>query len=387
MDILATIINKAKEVFDDITLSESTSFQLAQGYDSMVMVQFLIELEEEFGVLLTESEIFGDSNSLELAEIIDRFLQKTSRYLPEQVIFNEQLEQFPAKYRQLISEKAGIVSRCHASAEDCTSDLGARAVKGLLDKAGLSPSSIQALICATSSPDRIQPATATRIQHLSDLKNAFVFDINAVCSGAVYALFLAQTMINSGLDNVIVVAAEMYSRLLNHKDITTYPYFGDGAGAALISRQGRFHLKDFVLYSDGSRADLIQIPGGGTMLPAPKVVRSKDYYFTMVGSEVFKFACEKGTEVIAELQERNSIIPDRVIAHQANIRIISEIARRSLLGQDKFYINLNRLGNIAGASVLIALDECLEKHPEDQNLFLVVFGGGLTWGGAYLQAT
>jgi 3-oxoacyl-[acyl-carrier-protein] synthase-3 len=314
------------------------------------------------------------------------FLAATSRYLPEKIIANQDLTQFPERYRNLIAEKAGILSRHHAEDRECTSDLGSKAVRSLLDKTGLAPKSVSALICATSSPDRIQPPTATRIQALCGLERAFAFDVNAVCSGAIYALRLAASLVKDGVDNVIVVAAEVYSKILNREDITTYPYFGDGAAAALVTRKGRLRLTDFVLGSDGTRADLIQVPGGGTMLPASQVRRKRDYYFLMAGAQVFEFACEAGARVIATLASRNAVIPDRVIAHQANTRIISEVASRSGLPAEKFFVNVQRYANTAAASVLIALDESLEEYPDDTTLLLVVFGGGLSWGGALLQA-
>lgn len=314
------------------------------------------------------------------------FIQATARYLPDTIVTNAALVQFPQAAHALIAAKTGILERRHATAQ-CTSDLGAAAVDRLLAKSSVSPGSVQALICATSSPDRIQPATATRIQQLCGLSKAFAFDVNSVCSGAVYALRLAAALIHDGLTHVVVVSAELYSKLLNPKDIATFPYFGDGAGAALVSNRGDYELCDFFLASDGAGADVIRIPAGGTMLPASQVTRPGDFYFTMIGREVFDFACQRGTEVLALLERRNGIRPDRVVAHQASINIISQLAARSRLPLDRFHVNLDRYGNTAGASVLIGLDEVLDSHPADRHLFLVVFGGGLSWGGAYLRAT
>jgi 3-oxoacyl-[acyl-carrier-protein] synthase-3 len=221
---------------------------------------------------------------------------------------------------------------------------------------------------------------------LSGLTNAYAFDVNSVCSSAVFAMKLASGLIKDGAHNVLVVASEVYSKILNPKELTTYPYFGDGAGATLITNTvGRYELVDFVLGSDGSGSEVIQVPAGGSMLPGPDVVNPKDYYFKMNGRQVFDFACDKGTEIIQSLSKRNNVNPDMVIPHQANINVIREIGRRSGLPDDQFYVNLDRFANTAGASVLIALDEYLEKHPVHDNIFLVVFGGGLSWAGCYLR--
>lgn len=312
------------------------------------------------------------------------YLVKTAQYLPENIIYNKDLTQFPERYRNIIGEKAGVLSRRHVT-DECTSDIGAKAVQSLIEKAGIDPESVDALICATSSPDRIQPATATRIQELCGLKKSFAFDVNSVCSGGVYALKLASALVNDGLKNVIVVASEVYSKILNPKDISSFPYFGDGAGAALISDEGIYELSDFILFSDGSGADVIQVPAGGSMRPASKVEKEKELYFSMLGAEVFKFACSKGSEVIEELTIRNSVQPDRVVTHQANINIIKEIAKRTDISHDKFFVNLQDYANTAGASSLIALNECLESEVPGDRIFLVVFGGGLSWGGCYLK--
>lgn len=314
------------------------------------------------------------------------FIVNTAQYLPVNEISNHDLTQFPLRYRQLIEEKAGIKTRRHVTNE-CTSDIGALAVKQLLYKTGKDPAEIDALICATSSPDRIQPATATRIQELCGLKNAFSFDLNSVCSGGIYGLKIASSLIKDGTKNVIVVAAEVYSRLLNPKDIATFPYFGDGAAAVLLSDHGAYELKDVLLFSDGSGCDVIQVPAGGSMLPAAAVSKERDYYFSMDGQSVYRFACEKGSELIKALSERNAVMADRIITHQANLNIMKEIARRTNIPEEVFFINVDKYANTAGASVLIALNEYMESDnaKKEEHVFLAAFGGGLSWGGCYLK--
>jgi 3-oxoacyl-[acyl-carrier-protein] synthase-3 len=312
------------------------------------------------------------------------FIRATSHYLPPKVVYNRDLVQFPEELRDLIAQKAGVQSR-HVAEDECTSDIGAKAVQVLLEKCGLRPQNIDALICATSSPDRIQPATATRIQHLCRLENAFAFDINSVCSGGIYALRLASSLIKDGLQNVIVVAAEVYSKILDPNDIATAPYFGDGAAACLVSSEGLYELADFALYADGSGCDVIQVKAGGTMLPVSRVAERRDFFFSMVGKKVFEFATKRGTEVVLELMSRNQAAPECLILHQANIKIIREIARRCNLPPERFFVNVDRCGNTAGASVLIALDEHLSSGATFSSILLCAFGGGLSWGGAWLR--
>lgn len=312
-------------------------------------------------------------------------LSATARYLPPRIVHNRELVQFPEELRDLIAVKAGIHTR-HVADGECTSDLGTQAVTALLAKAELDRERVDAIICATSSPDRMQPATATRIQDLCGLRRAFAFDVNSVCSGGIYALRLASALVNDGLSNVVVVASEVYSKILNPDDIATFPYFGDGAAACLISRQGDYELADFVLHSDGSGCDVIQVPGGGTMLPPARVEEERDFYFRMIGRKVFEFATRRAPEVLAELSGRNKIEPDCVVLHQANVNIIREIANRSGWSADKFFVNADRYANTAGASVLIALDEVLEGTAKPESIMLCAFGGGLSWGGALLRS-
>lgn len=312
------------------------------------------------------------------------YLREVAHYLPEKIVTNQDLIQFPEKYRNMIAEKAGIYERRYVT-EECTSDIAQNAVNKLLEKVDVDKAEIDALICATSSPDRIQPATATRIQNLCGLQNAFAFDINSVCSSGIYALRLAASLVNDGLKNVVVVASEVYSKILNPMDITTFPYFGDGAGAALISDKGKYELVDFDLHTDGNGDDVIQIPAGGTMLPIEKVINNRDLYFTMKGKKVYDFACTRGSEVLLELFDKYKVSPDRVIPHQANINIIKKIAETTNVDYDNFFINLNKYANTAAASILIGLSESLEQHPQDKNIFIVTFGGGLSWGASYLR--
>lgn len=310
-------------------------------------------------------------------------------YLPVHKVTNSDLIQFPASAIPMIEQKTGIKERRHAAPSEATSDLGAKAAAVCLTRAGVAAEAVECIILATSSPDRSMPATATRVQHLLGARNAFAFDVNAVCSGAVYALHLADALIRSGQHaSILVVAAELYSRILNPQDFSTYPYFGDGAGAVLLTRSTAAEgpqILASVLGSDGTGADLIQVPAGGSMLPFSKAVNPRQQYFTMNGRAVFEFAVHKGAEVMLQTLQAAKIDKERVshvIVHQANINIINQIAENAGIPRQKFYVNVDEIGNTAGASVLIALDGLLAKdqtRPGDLVL-VAAFGGGLSWG-------
>ncbi len=315
----------------------------------------------------------------------------TGSGLPERIVRNEDLTQFPRHTLGLIEEKTGVRERRFADPSQCTSDIAALAASACLKRIGFDPLRVDAIILATSSPDRIQPATATRLQQLIGAANAFCFDINSVCSGGVYALALAESMIRAArCATVLVVASEVYSRILNPADFSTYPYFGDGAGAVLLGAgDAGPEVVGAVLRTDGAGADVIQIPAGGTMLPFHQLQQPKDAFFRMKGREVFDFAVDKGSRVIGELLASTGTPRESirwVIPHQANLKIIAELSQRCGIPLHKFVINLDRYGNTAGASVLIAFDELCgsgEPRPGD-HVVLVAFGGGLSWGAALI---
>jgi 3-oxoacyl-[acyl-carrier-protein] synthase-3 len=317
----------------------------------------------------------------------------TGAYLPERVVPNEALTQFPAAVLPLIREKTGIAARRYAADDQCTSDLGFEAARVCLHRAGVDGADVDAILLATSSPDRVQPATATRIQELLGARNAFAFDINSVCSGAVFALHVADALVKTeSAKRVLVIASELYSRThVNPRDFSTCACLGDGAGAVLVGQgdRGRRILITRV-HTDGSGADLIQVPAGGTMLPYAQVERAQDVYFTMRGPEVQEFAASHGAAAIDEALaacgiERTDIA--FVVPHQANITVLRSLADRLDIPFDKFVVTLDRYGNTAGASVFIAFDELIMSgrvKPGDV-VALVVFGGGLSWGATLIR--
>jgi 3-oxoacyl-[acyl-carrier-protein] synthase III len=312
----------------------------------------------------------------------------TASYLPEHVVRNEDLTQFPAETLSLIAEKTGIRTRRHADDGQSISDLAAAAAEACLKRAGLRPAELGGVIVATSSPDRIQPATAARVQHLLGAAGAYAFDLNSVCSGAVFGVYVADALVRAGGGRpVLVVGAEIYSRFLNPGDFSTYPYFGDGAGAVLLADggDGPAGVLASALHTDGSGADLIQVPAGGSMLPLGRSPNAAAGYFRMNGRAVYKFATTSGPAVIQEVLAQAGVSANDVryfVCHQANVNILREIAERVGVGFDRFPVCLDRYGNTAGASVLIMLDELVSggKTSPGDLVVLAGFGGGLSWG-------
>ncbi len=311
----------------------------------------------------------------------------TGSYLPEKHIHNEDLEQFPATSKFIISQKTGVFSRRAAGEDECTSDLGFAAARKCLDKINFPPDEVECVMVSTSSPDRVQPATATRVQNMLGASNAFAFDINSVCSGSTYGISLADSLIKSGnCGNVLFVASEVYSKILNKKDFSTYPFFGDGSGAILFKagdrEEGVLHSR---LKTDGAGCDVICVPGGGTMKPFAKMKNPTEAFFKMKGKDVFQFAVTKGTEIIREVTDEAGVRLEDVkcfICHQANVNIINMIADNLEISTERFYVNLFRYGNTASASVPIALDETITRGILSKGDIAVTaaFGGGLSWG-------
>ncbi len=311
----------------------------------------------------------------------------TGSYLPESAVSNAELTQFPASSLKLIAEKTGILSRRIAPEEECTSDLAIKAARRCLQKVGFPVEQVQGIVLSTSSPDRMQPATATRVQHELGAINAFAFDINSVCSGSTYGICVVDALIKSGqFANILFIASEMYSKILHKRDFCTFPLFGDGAGAILFragnSNRGVYHS---CLRTDGSSSGAICVPAGGTMLPFEKMTNPRMAHFKMHGTAVFDFATTKGTEVILELLGEAGMGLSEIdwfITHQANINIIETIASRLNVSREKFLVNLDKYGNTASASVLVALDEAISGNMIREGDLIVTsaFGGGLSWG-------
>ena len=314
-------------------------------------------------------------------------ISATGSYLPETVILNEQLTQFPEDSRPRIAEKTGVLSRRIAPEHSCTSDLAIEAGRACLRKANFSPEKIQGVLLSTSSPDCVQPPTAARAQAGLGVPQAFAFDINSVCSGSAYGICMADALIRSGrFENILFIAAEMYSKILNPNDFGTTPYFGDGAGAILFeagkSDRGVLHS---CLGTDGHLSDELGVFGGGTLNPYARLANPNSIYLKMNGRAVKEFALKRGPEIIRRLANKAGILLSEVdcfVCHQANVNILRELSNILKVSFDKFFVNLDRYGNTASASVVIALDEAIETDMihEDSLVMTVAFGGGLSYG-------
>ena len=306
---------------------------------------------------------------------------------------NEALTQFPASTLPLIAQKPGISARRYAADDEYTSDLGAKAARVCLERARVSADEVDTIVLATSSPDRIQPATATRVQHLIGATRAYAFDVNSVCSGGVFALQIADSLVRSGAaSRVLVIASELYSRShLNPRDFSTCACLGDGAAALLVASGGRGHqVIGTRLHTDGSGADLIQVPAGGTMLPYARMERAQDAYFTMRGKDVQDFVIANGAAVVEELLAAHRVTRDQVafvVPHQANVGVLQGLSERLGIDFSKFVVTLDRYGNTAAASVLIAFDDLVTsgRAAAGDLVVLVVFGGGLSWAATLIR--
>jgi len=308
--------------------------------------------------------------------------------VPPRVMTNEDWSGLVETSDEWITTKTGIKERRIADPETCTSDLAVLACQQAIEEAGLSPDDIDMLILATSSPDVPLSSTAGITQHKLGCTKSAAFDINAVCAGWVHALDIGSRYAGTpGYDNVLVVGAEVYSRILNWEDRGTCVLFGDGAGAAVLSEveEGRGMLGSWMM-SDGSGSGVIEIPAGGVRTPIPSSGFAEgDQYFQMDGRAVWRFAIEAFPQAVRGVLDRvgrDLSEVDLIIPHQANLRIVEAGMENLGLPMEKTFTNLERYGNTAGASVPIALREAVDSGVLSSGDLVVTaaFGGGLAWG-------
>ncbi len=313
-------------------------------------------------------------------------------YVPDYVLTNAELEKLVDTTDEWILSRTGISERRILKGEGKgTSDMAVEAVKGLLAKRGIDASEIDLLICATTTPDMQFPATANIITDKVGAKNAFGFDINAACSGFIYALTTASKYIESGLyKKIIVVGGDKMSSIINYEDRTTCIIFGDGAGAVLLepSTDGN-GIIDAILRSDGSGRIHLHQKAGGSAKPASKeTVEAKEHYVYQEGQSVFKFAVTNMAEVSAEIMEKNNLTSEDVawlVPHQANKRIIDATAQRMGVGPEKVMLNIQKYGNTTNGTIPLCLWEWESQLKKGDNLILAAFGGGFTWGSVYIK--
>ncbi len=313
-------------------------------------------------------------------------------YVPDNIVFNSELSQFPQAALGLIKIKTGIESR-HIAKNELSSEMAIKSVENCLSKVSIDRNSIDLLIFASSTPDRTIPATATLVATKTGLNNAFAFDINSVCTSGLAALMLAKNLVEAGsVKNVVVVAADIYSKILNPKDFSTFPYFGDGSAAILVtSEPSKLKLSNSLFKSDGNGYEVITVKAGATEIRPSEISKKEDAYFTMEGRNVFEFATNRVPPLILNLLKDSGITPEQIrqiVLHQANINIVKKISESLGLDSSLFFTNLQKYGNTAGASCLIALSEYLDGNLENLSSGYIVvssFGGGLSWGASLIE--
>jgi 3-oxoacyl-[acyl-carrier-protein] synthase III len=317
----------------------------------------------------------------------------TGGRVPGRIVPNSFFDYLVEDADSWIFSRTGIRERRFAAGDESTSDLATAAALSALERGGLDPLELDCIIVATSTPDMILPPTACMVQKNIGAANAFAFDMNAVCSGFVFAVEAADNFIRSGkYRRVMVIGADAYSKILDFQDKTTCPLFGDGAGALILEAVTEERgILQTLIESDGSRWELIQVPSSGSRKPiTTETIESRENTFKMSGRSVYTFATDLIPKVIDRLAAKAGITPpelDFVIPHQANSRIIDVISRKTGLAPEKFLLNLDRYGNTAAASVGLALDENLRNGTirEGHLILMMGFGGGLSWGGAVIR--
>ncbi len=313
-------------------------------------------------------------------------------YVPEYILDNNELAQMVDTSDEWIITRTGIKTRHIVKGKGkATSDMGAPAVKGLLEKTNTHPDEIDLMICATVTPDMQFPATANIIADKVGIKNAFHFDINAACSGQIYALTTAAKFIESGqYKKVVVVGADKMSSIIDYTDRTTCVIFGDAAGAMLLEpTENGTGIIDSIHQSDGvGRIHLHQKAGGSVKPASHETVDAREHYVYQEGQPVFKFAVSKMADVSVEMMKKHNIDPDDLawlVPHQANMRIIEATARRMGIKKEQVMINIERYGNTTSATIPLCLWEWENQLKKGDNIILAAFGGGFTWGSIYMK--
>ena len=312
--------------------------------------------------------------------------------LPEYILTNKELETMVDTSDEWIVSRTGIKERHIQKGEGLgTSDMGADAVQKLLEKTNTKPDEIDLFICATVTPDMAFPATSNIISDKAGIKNAFSFDINAACSGFIFALTTGAKYVESGnYKKVIVVGADKMSSITDYTDRTTCILFGDAAGAILLEpRTDGLGIQDTIHYTDGSGKKYLHQKAGGSVKPAShESVDAKEHFIYQEGQAVFKFAVSRMADVSEEIMKKHNLKSEDVawlVPHQANLRIIDATARRMGLEKEKVMVNIERYGNTTNATIPLCLWEWEDQLKKGENIILSAFGGGFTWGSIYLK--
>jgi len=317
-------------------------------------------------------------------------IRGTGSALPERVLTNADLEKMVDTSDDWITSRTGIRERRIAGENEFMSQFATRAAEGALTSAGIPASGVDLIICATVTPDMPIPATACIVQDRLGAVGAAAFDLAAGCSGFIYALAVAERFIASGdYRAVLVIGAELLSKYTDWRDRATCVLFGDGAGAVVLTAgEAPYGVLASSMHADGSMADFIYVPAGGTREPASeRTVAEGRHFIRMRGNETFKMAVRSMEETSRAVLEKAGLGPkdvDLFIPHQANRRIIDAVGSRLGLRAEQVYVNIERIGNTSAASIPIALDEAVRKGlvKNGHNILFAAFGTGLTWGAA-----
>lgn len=317
----------------------------------------------------------------------------TGSGIPSRLIPNDYFNYLVDDADNWIVSRTGIRERRFVGENQSTSDIATEAALNALNSGDIDPGDLDCIIVATSTPDMILPATACMVQKNIGAVNAFAFDMNAVCSSLVYAIDTADSFIRAGkCRTVMVIGADTYSKILNFEDKGSCPLFGDGAGAVVFrATENRTGILQTMTRSDGRGWELIQVPSSGSRKPVTEqTIAGKENTFQMEGKKVFVFATEVIPKIIEEVTTKAGITPsdlDYIIPHQANLRIIDNISKKTGIPSEKFLLNLDRFGNTAAASVGLVLDENRRNGTiKPGSLVLIMgFGGGLSWGGLLIR--
>ncbi len=311
-------------------------------------------------------------------------------YVPPDVLTNAELAEMVETSDQWITERTGIKERHILKGKGLgTSHMGAQAVQGLLAKTKTAAEAVELLICATTTPDFVFPSTANLICDMCDIRCIGSFDVQAARSGFVYALAIAAQFIETGkYKKIVVVGADKMSAIIDYTDRATCVLFGDGAGAVLVEPNKQYGIIDTLIASDGAgMPHLHQKAGGSRMPPTAETVAKRLHYVHQEGAAVYKFAVARMAEVATELMKRNHLTSDQVdwlVPHQANRRIIEATAERMKLPAARVMITIHKYGNTTAATIPLCLWDYESKLKAGDRLILAAFGGGFTWGGAYL---
>lgn len=314
-------------------------------------------------------------------------------YYPSQIMTNADLEKIVDTSDEWITTRTGIKERRIAPPDVAASDLAKEASLQAIERAGIGAEDIDLIILATISPDMVFPATACVVQELIGAKNAAAFDISAACSGFPYALTIAAQFVETGFyKNVLVIGAEALTHLVDFQDRSTCVLFGDGAGAVVVqASDGTRGLLSSVLGADGACVDMLKLPAGGSRMPASReTVDQRLHYLKMSGGDVFKVAVRRMGKAATDALELAGVSFDQVdclIPHQANMRIISAVCSRLDIPMEKVFINVDRFGNMSGASTMVALGQAVDAGiiKEGSIVVITAFGAGFTWGANVLR--